>query len=143
VTTKDSTAELSASLRSSLMRLVRMLRHQRADMSITVTQLSALNTLKMQGPMSAGELAASERVQPPSMTKVIAGLEDRGLLRREAHPSDRRQAILMITESGKELLDSESRLRDEWLSARLEQLSPDERALLADVLRVFDKLAQQ
>ena len=50
--------------------------------------------------MSAGELAACERVQPPSMTKVLASLEERGLVRRDAHPSDRRQAIIAITDAG-------------------------------------------
>jgi DNA-binding MarR family transcriptional regulator len=111
-------------------------------MSVTLTQLSAMGTLHKHGPMSAGELANCERVQPPSMTKVLSMLEERGLVRRDAHPGDRRQAIMSITEEGVALLDSERRSRDEWLSQRLAQLTPDERAALRNVVPVLDKLAE-
>ena len=113
-------------------------------MSVTLTQISAMGTLRKRGPMSAGELAACEKVQPPSMTKVLANLEERGLVRRDAHPTrqaagdhldDRRRAT--------QLLESERRSRDAWLSRRLADLTPDERALLRDVVPVLDKLAEQ
>jgi DNA-binding MarR family transcriptional regulator len=76
------------------------------------------------------------------MTKVLAHLEERGLVRRDAHPSDKRQAIISVTEEGLDLLESERRSRDAWLSQRLAELSPDERALLRGVLPVLDKLAE-
>jgi DNA-binding MarR family transcriptional regulator len=132
---------LAALLRPSLLRVTRVIRNQRVDMSITLTQLSAMGTLHKHGPMSAGELASCERVQPPSMTKVLAMLEERGLVRRDAHPGDRRQAIIAITDAGIALLDSERRSRDAWLSQRLVQLTADERSLLRDVVPVLDKLA--
>jgi DNA-binding MarR family transcriptional regulator len=103
--TKTTMAGLAGVLRPSLLRLTRIVRNQRVDQSITLTQLSAMGTLAQHGPMSAGELAACERVQPPSMTKVLANLEERGLVRREQHPRDRRQAILAITDAGKTLLE--------------------------------------
>jgi DNA-binding MarR family transcriptional regulator len=77
------------------------------------------------------------------MTKVLANLEERGLIRREVHPTDRRQAVLAITDEGEQLLDSERRSRDQWLTRRLATLSPDERALLQRVVPVLDKLAEQ
>lgn len=134
-------AELAAHLRPSLLRLTRVIRNQRVDMSITLTGLSAMGTLRKSGPMSAGELASCERVQPPSMSKVLAMLEVRGLVRRDSHPGDRRQAIIAITDAGIALLDSERRSRDAWLSQRLAQLTPEERALLRNVVPVLDKLA--
>jgi DNA-binding MarR family transcriptional regulator len=140
--TKTTIAELAARLRPSLLRLTRVIRSQRADMSVTLTQLSAMGTLQVRGPMSAGELAACERVQPPSMTKVLANLEERGLVRRDAHPGDRRQAIIAITEAGTALVLSERRIRDAWLAPRLSQLTPEERALLRNVIPVLDKLAE-
>lgn len=140
--TKTTIAELAARLRPSLLRLTRVIRSQRADMSVTLTQLSAMGTLQVRGPMSAGELAACERVQPPSMTKVLANLEERGLVRRDAHPGDRRQAIIAITEAGTALVLSERRTRDAWLAPRLSQLTPEERALLRNVIPVLDKLAE-
>jgi DNA-binding MarR family transcriptional regulator len=136
-------SELASQLRPSLLRLTRIVRNQRVDMSVTLTQLSAMATLHKHGPMSAGELAACERVQPPSMTKVLANLEERGLVRREVSPSDRRQAIIAITDAGVELLDSERRSRDAWLSKRLGTLSAEERALVQRVIPVLDKLAEQ
>jgi DNA-binding MarR family transcriptional regulator len=120
-----------------------MIRNQRVDMSVTLTQLSAMATLWKKGPMSAGELASQERVQPPSMTKVLANLEERGLVRRDAHPNDRRQAIIAITPAGEELLESERRSRDAWLSQRLGTLTAEERALVLKVVPILDKLAEQ
>jgi DNA-binding MarR family transcriptional regulator len=141
--TRNTIAELAATLRPSLLRVTRVVRNQRVDMSVTLTQLSAMGTLLKHGPMSAGELAAAERVQPPSMTKVLANLEERGLIRRETHPADKRQAIVSITEAGTALLDDERRSRDAWLSQQLAKLTPDERALLRNVVPVLDKLAEQ
>jgi DNA-binding MarR family transcriptional regulator len=142
-TGKRASAELAALLRPSLLRLTRLIRNQRVDMSVTLTQISAMATLNKRGPMSAGELAAFEKVQPPSMTKVLANLEERGLVRRDAHPTDKRQAIISVTDEGRALLESERRSRDAWLSQRLAELTPDERALLHDVVPVLDKLAEQ
>ena len=135
--------ELAAQLRPALLRLTRLIRNQRVDMSVTLTQLSALATLRKHGPLSPGELAGIERVQPPSMTKVLALLEDRGLVTRQAHPTDRRQAIIVLAQPGIDLLDSERRSRDAWLSRRLAELTEDELALLLSVVPVLDKLAEQ
>jgi DNA-binding MarR family transcriptional regulator len=111
-------------------------------MSVSLTELSAMGTLKKRGPMSAGDLAACERVQPPSMTKVIASLEERNLVRRDAHPSDRRSAIISITDAGLALLDSERRQRDAWLSQRLSRLTPEERTIVRQAIPVLEKLAE-
>ena len=140
--TRSTIAELAAVLRPPLLRLTRLIRNQRVDESVTLTQVSAMASLAKRGPMSAGELAAHERVQPPSMTKVLANLEERGLVRREAHPSDRRQAIIEITEAGQELLESERRSRDLWLTQQLARLTSEERALLRKIVPVLDKLAE-
>jgi len=139
---RATTAELATVLRPALLRLTRQIRIQRADTSITLTQLSALGALEKCGPMSPGELATYERVQPPSMTKILAGLEERGLVHRTTHPTDRRQAIIELTESAHELIDSERRSRDAWFSQRLVTLSEDERTLLRNVVPVLDKLAE-
>jgi DNA-binding MarR family transcriptional regulator len=141
--TRTTMAELASQLRPALLRLTRIVRNQRVDMSVTLTQLSAMATLRTHGPMSAGELANCERVQPPSMTKVLANLEERGLVRRDVHPTDRRQAVLAITPAGEALLDSERRSRDAWLTRQLATLTPDERALVQRVLPILIKLAEQ
>src|SRR3954451_12492244 len=141
--TRVPISELASLLRPALLRLTRIVRHQRVDMSVTLTQLSARATLQQRGPMSAGDRANCERVQPPSMTKVLANLEERQLVRRDAHPTDRRQAIIAITPAGVALLDSERRSRNAWLSKRLGPLTAEERALLQRVIPILDKLAEQ
>jgi DNA-binding MarR family transcriptional regulator len=141
--TRTTIAELASLLRPALLRLTRLVRIQRVDMSVTLTQLSAMGTLRKSGPMSAGELAACERVQPPSMTKVLANLEERGLVRREVHPTDRRQAVIEITPAGEALLEEERRSRDAWLTRQLATLTAEERALLQRVIPILEKLAEQ
>ena len=140
---RGTIAELAAQLRPSLLRLTRIIRNQRVDMSVSLTQLSAMATLSKRGSMSAGELAACEKVQPPSMTKVLASLESRGLVQRATHPTDRRQVILAITPAGDELLASERRSRDAFLSQRIARLTPEERDLLREVIPLLDKLAEK
>lgn len=142
VQTKLTAAELAAALRPSLLRLTRRVRNQRVDTSVSLAQLSAMGTLLKRGAMSAGDLAAFEQVQPPSMTKILAGLEDKALVTREAHPSDKRQAIIVLTQAGSDLLESERRRRTAWLAQRIAKLTADERRAIRDVIPVLDKLAE-
>jgi DNA-binding MarR family transcriptional regulator len=123
------------------MRFSRRLRNQRVDTSVTLTHLAALSTLKRHGPMSPGELAAHERVQPPSMTRVVVALEGMGLVTRTPHPTDGRQVVIDLTPAADELLATEARAREAWLSGRLQELTPEERATLRDAAVIIDKLA--
>src|SRR6185312_8259042 len=107
----QSTTELASVLRLAVLRTARRLRSQRVNTAVTLSQLSALATVGKCGPMSAGELAAIERVQPPSMTKILALLEAGEWVQRSPHPDDRRQSIISITKAGRDLLDAETRAR--------------------------------
>lgn len=133
---------LAGRLRLAVVRLNRRLRAQRTDSTVTLTQMSALSCLKKSGPMTPGELAAKERVQPPSMTRVIAALEEHGLATRAPHPSDGRQAIVSITDTGRGYLDAEAAARERWLDRRLAELSDDERELLSRAVEVIDRMAE-
>ena len=139
-TTLD-TAALAHDLRLAVMRFSRRLRHQRVDQSITLTHLAALSTLKRHGAMSPGELAAHERVQPPSMTRVVVALEAKGLVTRTPHPTDGRQVIINLTPAAEELLSEEVRAREAWLSGQLQELSTEERTVLREAAVIMDKLA--
>jgi DNA-binding MarR family transcriptional regulator len=139
-TTLD-TAALAHDLRLAVMRFSRRLRNQRVDTSVTLTHLAALSTLQRNGPMSPGELAAHERVQPPSMTRVVVALESLGLVTRTPHPTDGRQVIIDLTPAAEELLAAEARAREAWLTERLQELTPAERAVLRDASAIMDKLA--
>jgi len=143
VTSTQTPAELASVLRLALMRAARRIRSQRVNTTVTLSQLSALSTVGKCGPMSAGELAGIERVQPPSMTKILASLEAEGWVRRTPHPDDRRQSIISITGSGQRLIEEERRARDEWLATRLREFSPDELRILSEAVAVLDRLGSE
>lgn len=140
-TTLD-TAALAHDLRLAVMRLSRRLRSQRADTSLTLTQLAALSTLRAKGPLTPGELAAYERVQPPSMTRVLATLEGAGLVARTKHATDGRQVIVQVTDQAVGLLDDEIRMREAWLAQRMNELSPDDRDQLRRVSAIIERLLE-
>jgi DNA-binding MarR family transcriptional regulator len=104
------------------MRLSRQLRFRRPQSPVSLSQLSALSTLKNYGPMTPGALAIRERVRPPSMTRVIASLADLGFVDRVAHPDDGRQVLVSVSAAGAELLEAEYRASQEWLAQRLDTL---------------------
>ena len=141
-----SDAGLATALRISVSRLARRLRAERIALGLqpdlSDTQLGALATLVNHGPMTPGELAEHEKVQPPSMTRVIAVLEDRSLVIRAPHPSDRRQVVLTVTDGGRDLVFQARRLREAWLARRLRELTPQERATLRAAAPILEKLSQ-
>lgn len=132
----------AAALRISVMRLARRLRQQRVDPDLSDTQLAVLGTLERHGAMTPRELAEREKVQPPSMTRVIAALEEHALLTRSSHPTDRRQVLLTVTEAGIALLKEVRRRRTAWLAQRLTELTPEERATLRAAAPILEKLSQ-
>ncbi len=140
-TTLD-TAALAHDLRLAVMRLSRRLRSQRADTSLTLTQLAALSTLRAKGPLTPGELAAYERVQPPSMTRVLATLEGAGLVARTKHATDGRQVIVQVTDAARALLDDEIRMREAWLAQRMNELNPQERDQLRMASAIIERLLE-
>ena len=141
-----SDAALASALRISVSRLARRLRAERTahglQPELSDTQIGALATLERKGAMTPGELADHEKVQPPSMTRVIAVLEQRGLVRRAAHATDKRQVVLTVTDEGTEVVHQSRRLREAWLARRLRELSPQERAKLRAAAPILEKLSQ-
>lgn len=123
------------------MRLSRRMRQERDDVGLSATHLAALATLERHGPLPLGELAAMEKVAPPSMTRVVGRLSEGHLVDRQRRPGDRRQVLVAITDQGRALLAADRRRRDEWLSARLTELSAAELAALSQVIPVLDRLA--
>ncbi|CAN5852492.1 MarR family transcriptional regulator [soil metagenome] len=134
-------ASLASALAVSVGRLARRLRQER-DSELTATQLSALGTLRVHGPLAPGALAAYEKVQPPSMTRTVNCLAESGLVRREPHHTDGRQVVLHLSDEGAVLLAAERRRRDAWLAQRLRGLTIEERDLLRRAAPLLEKLAR-
>lgn len=129
-------------LRGAVMRLARRLRHQRVEHSLSSAEMQVLGTLARCGPATPGELARKEHVQPPSMTRIVALLEDKSLVRREPHPEDRRQVIVTATESAAQILAESRRMRDAWLADLAGGLTEEEWALVRSAAPVLERLAQ-
>jgi DNA-binding MarR family transcriptional regulator len=141
-TTLD-TAALAHDLRLAVMRFSRRLRNQRVDTSVTLTHLAALSTLKRHGPMSPGELAGHERVQPPSMTRTVNWLEEEGYVARRRADSDGRQVLVSLSETGRAVVLADRDRRDAWLAQRLRDLTPEERDVLRRAAPILQDLAQK
>ncbi|MEV1287817.1 MarR family transcriptional regulator [Micromonospora sp. NPDC049679] len=142
MTKRGSAAQLATLLRDAITRLNRRVRQTRPVGDLTVTQLSALTSLELAGALTPRELADTERVQPPTMTRIVAKLEERGLVQRTPHPTDGRQVILAATESGRAVLARFERARDEWLAQRLAELSAEERDTLRRAAEILQKIAR-
>lgn len=137
---EDDRAAVSE-VRGAVMRLSRRLRHQRVDESLSPTEMSVLATLARCGSATPGELARKEHVQPPSMTRIVAMLEGKGLVRREPHPDDRRQVVVSRTSQAEAMLAESRDKRNAWLSELAEGLTDEELAILRQAAPVLEKLA--
>jgi DNA-binding MarR family transcriptional regulator len=131
---------LPSQLRLAILRLSRRLRQQAVG-QITASQLSALTAVAKHGELSLGELAAIERIAPPSMTRIAARLEEAGLVERRPDVSDRRVARLAVTAAGNALLVETRTRRDAFLAARLQGLTPEEQDVLAQAIPLLERLA--
>src|SRR5258708_1163159 len=143
-----SDAGLASALRISVSRLARRLRAERAAHRLPVlselcgSEGGAVGRVGGHGGMTPGELAEHEKVQPPSMTRVIAVLEQRSLVMRAPHATDKRQVLLRVTDEGRDLVHQSRRLREAWLAKRLRELTPEERAKLRAAAPILEKLSQ-
>jgi DNA-binding MarR family transcriptional regulator len=143
VATQRGTAdELAMTLREAIQRLNRRVRQTRAVGDLTFSQLSALTSLQLAGALTPRELADVERVQPPTMTKIVGKLEERGLVVRTPHPTDGRQVILAPTERGRAMYAQFERARNEWLADQLAALSAEDRDVLVRAAQLLQQVAR-
>lgn len=142
VTETRTDAGLASVLRIAVTKLHRRLRSQRAeDHQLSANQLGAMATLKRHGSMTVGELAAHEKVRPPSMTRTVTSMAELGLVVREAHPTDGRQVVVRLADEGLRILDEDRKRRDAWLARKLKELSPEEKEALRQAARILERLA--
>ena len=134
---------LAHALRPAVMRLARRLRQmQDESLGLNPNQLSAMAVLLNSGDQLMGELAAQEKVRPPSMTRIVNSLEARGFVARRPDPRDHRQCLVSLTESGRQVLLANRRRRDQWLAVRIAGLDPAEREVLRRAVLVLEKVNQ-
>ena len=134
--------EVASRLRLANARLARRVRQEALSGGddLTASRLAALASIERLGPITLGELAAEEQVQPPSMTRIVARLEEHALTTREVDAQDRRIVRVQITDAGRETL-ARSRTRKTGSSPEhVASLSPEDRAALADALPILERL---
>ncbi len=138
-------AGLASELRLSVMRLRRRLAGERhPDNALSINQMGVLGVLyRTGGALTVGELAAAERVQPPSMTRTVNCLEDSGDVVRRPHETDGRQVVVELSEQGRARVLADRERRDAWLARRLQELTPEERAILRQAAPILANLAQK
>ncbi len=140
--TDDRPGTLADEVRMAIMRTSRRLRAEGATGVVTQSQYAVLSALR-HGPATLSTLAEREQIRPPSMTRTVDALENRGLVSRHPDPIDRRHVVVTLTESGRSVLNETRRLRTEWLNRQLARLDPDERQALARAASILKKMSTQ
>ena len=136
-----SSRDLAGELRIAIGRASRRIRAERGEAGLTDPQFTVLAWLTKEGPLTPGQLAERERIQPPSMTRTVNSLVELGLVAKAEHPTDGRQVVVSLTDAGVAEVDETRRRRDAWLADRLRQMTPDERALLVDAAELLRRIA--
>lgn len=140
--TPDTPAELASTLRIAVVRLARRIRAERdPELDLGLGALSVLGLLFRDGAQTIGSLAETERVRPPSMTRTVGCLEDRGLAVRRRGADDGRQVVVEISEEGLRVVEAERKRRDAWLALQLADLTAEERDLLRRASDLLGRLA--
>jgi DNA-binding MarR family transcriptional regulator len=135
-------ADAASRLRLVIARLARQLRQQTLG-ELTLTQWSALASVETHEPLRIGDLAEREGVSPATATRVVAALEERGLVGRTADPADGRSWRMSLTDAGRRELARMRRVRTARLAQRLAALDPADVRRLVDLLPVLEALADQ
>src|SRR4051794_11003248 len=137
-----SATDLAHRLRPVLTRLARRMR-QEAGAELSPTQGAALATIDGHGPLTPSELAVRERIQRPTATRVIARLEETGLVDRTQDPVDRRSFVVALTPAGRDLLARVRTRKDAYLARRLRDLDADERATLDRAAAILERVLEE
>jgi DNA-binding MarR family transcriptional regulator len=134
--------DLASRLRLDISRMARRLRQEAgADLSPSMT--AALATIERHGPLTPSELAERERVQRPTVTRVLARLEEAGLVVRAADPQDRRCSLVSISDDGRALLEAMRERKDAFLARRIDALEPADREALDRAAAILERMLKE
>lgn len=133
-------AEVAGRLHSAAIHLLRRVRRQDSASGEGPARLSALSVLVFGGPRTLGQLASAEQVKPPTMTRIVGGLERSGLIRRVPDPADARKICIHATTEGTRLLQQARKRRIEYLARGLERLGPKDLEVLLDAVAIIERV---
>jgi len=133
--------DLASRLRLDISRMARRLR-QEAGADLSPSMNAALATIERHGPLTPSELAERERVQRPTVTRVLARLEEAGLVVRAADPQDRRCSLVSISDDGRALLGAMRERKDAFLARRIDALEPADREALDRAAAILERMLE-
>jgi len=139
---EGETRDVAARLHSASIRLLRTLRREDDGSGLSAPRLSALSVVVFAGPMSLADLAEAEQVRPPTMSRIVDALVDRGLITRVVDPRDRRSVRIAATADGTHLLEAGRERRVHALIRRLGRLADSERRALARGVEILERVAR-
>jgi DNA-binding MarR family transcriptional regulator len=134
--------QIADRLHSAAIHLLRRVRKRDTETGEGPARLSALSVLVFGGPMTLGQLAQAEQVKPPTMTRIVAGLEKSGLAERETDANDARRIRIHATAKGKKLLMRGRQARIEYLASHLQELNSEEMSALLDAVEILERVLQ-
>jgi DNA-binding MarR family transcriptional regulator len=137
---KPDAVALADKLHSAAIHLLRHLRKEDDASGLSAPRLSALSVVVFGGPLTLGELARAEQVRPPTMTRIVTGLEKDGLVRRRGDERDRRLTRIHATPKGKKVLVAGRARRVELLAGAVERLGAKELAELERAAQLLGEL---
>jgi DNA-binding MarR family transcriptional regulator len=140
--TTPPVADVAGHLRLVVARTARRLR-QEADAGLGPSLISALATIDRHGPLTPSELAAHERVQRPTATRLLARLEDAGFVERAPDPGDRRSSLISVSTAGRTLLRRQRSRKNAYLARRLAALDPDDVATLERAAAILERMLDE
>ena len=139
---RTTSSDLASRLRLDIARMARRLR-QEAGAELSPSAAAALATIERHGPLTPSELAVRERVQRPTVTRVLARLEEAGLVSRAGDPTDRRSCLVSASPEGRELLAVLRTRKDAYLARQLSVLSAEDREALDRAAAILERMLEE
>jgi DNA-binding MarR family transcriptional regulator len=138
-------AELAVGLRTTVSRLIKLLRREtRNDAQLSLTERATLGLLYPDNRLAPSDIARTEKVTTQSMSQVISHLAELNYIHRNPSEEDKRKVLLSLTAAGREYVEQLRRDKQEWLAGALrERTTPQEKATLAEALKIIDKLIDE
>lgn len=141
-TRRPSRPQIASRLRLAVTRTARRLR-QEAGAGLSPSQTAALATIERHGTLTPSELADLERIQRPTATRLLARLEDDGLVTRSPDPQDRRCSLIALSDDGRAVLRAVRSRKEAFLAQRLRDLGDDDLATLARAAEILERMLEE
>jgi DNA-binding MarR family transcriptional regulator len=139
---EEDVREIATRAHAAAIRLLRMLRREDDSSGLSAPRLSALSVLVFAGPMSLADFAAAEQVRPPTMSRIVDGLVEAGLVTRETAPGDRRSVRIAATHEGRKVMEAGRERRVRVLAERVTRLAGSERRALARGVEILEQVTR-